>query len=592
MKQDKLLLASVFGPYGVTDEYAEAAGCQMELLNNQITRCQGIHSPRQSYWSFGLYMLAENISVPTTVLDFPDWDTFKKELEKGYTHIGISFIVPNILKVRRMTRYIRERYPEMKIILGGYGTVLTDLEKHVHYDAICDGEGVRWLRRYFNEDENAPINHPVLIGPAYERIYGYSAPPTGAILMPGLGCENACTFCITSHKFNKCYVALLETGAQIYAACERAEHDAHTTGFSVMDENFLKRPQRARELLTLMESHGKPYVFDLFSSAETVCTLGVDFLVRLGVRMVWIGVETRAGRHTKNEGIDMKALVRELQDNGIIVQASMMLFQEHHDPASIEKDIDWVVGLGSSLTQFMNYTPCPGTALYEKLESEKRLKTIPYRHLHGQGELAFDHPHFPNPKDHVRILRDAFRHKYLQDGPGVLNMARTLVMGVKHGWEAFRAREQAGLAWNAETMRYEPCAHPQKDRFMKRRLLTMGRMAARLRPALWAAWVYAPNMAARRKARDTMRLYREVLGPTRTADRMKALGLVVSGGLEWLRLQWNRLCGRESIVYQPPCRRIEYRPKAEARAAGLIEKLNAAVDTLPDAEACAASHTD
>ena len=54
MTRDKLLLCAVFGPYGVDDAYGEELGCQMELLDNQITRQQGIHSPRQSYWSFAL----------------------------------------------------------------------------------------------------------------------------------------------------------------------------------------------------------------------------------------------------------------------------------------------------------------------------------------------------------------------------------------------------------------------------------------------------------------------------------------------------------------------------------------------------------
>ena len=79
---NRLLLAAVFGPYGVKDEYAEALGMQMELLNNQITREQGVHSPRQSYWSFGLYLLAANIRVPTTVLDFPFLGGFYPRAEK------------------------------------------------------------------------------------------------------------------------------------------------------------------------------------------------------------------------------------------------------------------------------------------------------------------------------------------------------------------------------------------------------------------------------------------------------------------------------------------------------------------------------
>ena len=400
--------------------------------------------------------------------------------------------------------------------------------------------------------------------------------------MPGLGCENACSFCVTSHKFNKCYVPLLETGDQIFEACRKTEREKKTTGFSVMDENFLKRPERARDLLVAMEKHDKPYVFDLFSSAETIRKLGADFLQRLGVRMVWVGVESKSSAHTKNQGIDLKALISELQGKGIIVQASMILFQEHHDEKNIQEDIDWVIGLGSSLTQFMNYTPCPSTAIYDQLKAEGRLKPTEYRHIHGQSELVFEHPNFPKPADHVRILRDAFRRKYLKDGPGVVNMALTLIQGLKRGWEDYRAREQAGLAWNADTMRYEKSESPQPDRFMKRRLLMMARMAVGVRPTLWAAWVYAPNKAARAKTRQTMRLYTEVLGKATTADRLKSFGLVVTGGMELVRLRWNQLRGRESIVHQPPCRRTEYRMGTPIEAAGLLEKLASSLETLPE----------
>ena len=66
----RLLLCGVYKPYGVQDDTGEAL-CTMELLNNQVTREQGIHSPRSSNPSFGLYLLAENLNVPVTVLDFP-----------------------------------------------------------------------------------------------------------------------------------------------------------------------------------------------------------------------------------------------------------------------------------------------------------------------------------------------------------------------------------------------------------------------------------------------------------------------------------------------------------------------------------------
>ncbi|MDZ7695680.1 MAG: hypothetical protein U5R49_01715 [Deltaproteobacteria bacterium] len=76
----KLLLTSVFGPYGVDDEYGEKEN-KMELFHNQVTREQGIFSYRFNHGSQGLYFLAENIDMPTAVLDFPDFKRFKKELK-------------------------------------------------------------------------------------------------------------------------------------------------------------------------------------------------------------------------------------------------------------------------------------------------------------------------------------------------------------------------------------------------------------------------------------------------------------------------------------------------------------------------------
>lgn len=558
MTRNKLLLTAVFGPYGVKDEYGEELGCQMELLNNQITREQGVHSPRQSYWSFGLYMLAKNVSVETNVLDFPRWEHFTEELKKGYTHVGISFIVPNILKAKRMAEYVRANHPEMKIILGGYGAIIPDLDKMLPYDEVCRGDGVKWLREYFGDDVDSPIMHPVLIGPAYEYIYGYKGKPTGGVLMPGLGCENGCTFCITSHNFNKCYVPLLKNGMEVYKACETAEEKGGIRGFSVMDENFLKQTKRAMELLDEMEKNEKPYVFDLFSSAETIKRLGVDFLVRMGVHLIWIGVESKSNSHDKTRGIDMAALFKELQANGIIVQASTILFQNHHDRENIHDDIDWVIELESNLVQFMNYTPYPTTGLYRKYESEGKLKDVHYRHQHGQGQLVFEHPHFKDPAEHVEILRNAFRKKYKAHGPGVLNMAITSINGYEKVKKDYRDRKAAGLAWNPDTLRYEKSDKGGDDVFMKLRIRKMEKIAMNIRYVLWAAWVYAPNAQARRKASATIGRFSEVLGKPGLMVRLKSAALVVTGAIESVKIMANKLMGRESVIIQPPSKLTHY----------------------------------
>ncbi len=576
MTAPKLLLSAVFGPYGVTDDYGEALGCQMELLDNQITREQGVHSPRQSYWSFSLYLMAANLSVASTVLDFPTWDDFTEELKQGYTHVGISFIVPNVLKAQRMTRYIRANHPEITIILGGYGTIIPGLKDMVPHDERCGGEGVAWLRRYFGDDVDAPLIHPRIKGPAFQRVYGYSAPPRGAILLPGVGCENACTFCVTSHNFGRRYVPLLATGKALFDACVLAEETDGSRGFSIMDENFLKHPVRAQELLAEMEAHGKAYVFDIFSSAEVVKQFGVDFLVRLGVRMIWIGVETRDNPHAKLRGIDLHALFEELQAAGIVVNASLILFQDHHDPVTIQDDIEWVIGLGSNLTQFMNYIAYPTTSLHTRLEREGRLNDVHYRHHHGQGHLNFVHPNFPEDQQHIDILRGAFRQKYEEGGPGVLAMAHTAARGFENARRQVAEREQAGLAWNPETLGYEPTDGSAHDPFMALRLRKLERIAMNCRPVVLPALVYGPNAESRTRARDTAALYARALGRPTLALWVQSLMLVVLGGVELLRLRVARAQGQESIAMQPPCRREDFPARAQLTAAQPVTERQAA----------------
>lgn len=558
MRRNRLLLTAVFGPYGIKNRYAESLGMQMELLNNQITRMQGVHSPRQAYWTFPLYLLAENISVETTVLDFPSWRDFKKELARGYTHVGINFIVPNVLKAKRMAEYVRAHYPDTKIILGGYGTIIPDLQDYVPHDALCKGEGVRWLRAYFGEDTEAPVKHPALRSPAYAYLYGAKGRPSGAILMPGVGCENGCKFCITSHQFNKQYYSLLPTGEDMFNACAKIESELNERGFTILDENFLKQSRRAQDLLAVMTERGKPYVFDIFSSAEVIKKFGADFLVRLGVRMIWVGVESKHNDHDKTRGIDLKKLFAELQSKGISVNASTILFHDHHDRETIHEDINHVIGLGSDFIQFMNYTPLAGTQLYRELKAENRLKDIPYRHQHGAGELFFTHPHFNDRRDHVRYLRNAFRKKYLKDGPGVLNLAITAIRGYRSALEGHRKRQAEGMTWDQETLRYVKSANPAPDRFMELRLKMMKRIAENARPALVPAWVFAPNRRQRLKARLAMTMYREALGPADFKQRMISAVLVVTGAVEKVRILLSNIIGREGVVHQPHSRIERY----------------------------------
>lgn len=107
-----VLLTSVFGPYARDDDFGSRRVNPMELYHNQVTRVQGSFSLRMFHRSWGIMLIQQNISAPSTLLDFPTHETFTKELtDHHYDIVGISSIIVNIGKVREMCRIVRSLSP-------------------------------------------------------------------------------------------------------------------------------------------------------------------------------------------------------------------------------------------------------------------------------------------------------------------------------------------------------------------------------------------------------------------------------------------------------------------------------------------------
>lgn len=484
----KILLTSVFGPYGVDDDFGRKENV-MELFHNQITREQGLFSLRFNHQSFGLYFLAENIDVPTIVLDFPSKEKFIKEIKKGYDYIGISFILPNFIKAQYMADQIRQYAPKTKILLGGHGTSIPGIETLIENDHICRGEGVKWLRQLLGENTKKPIKHPIMESVFSKRILGMKLKTDAAVLIPGVGCKNGCRFCTTTHFFDKKYTPFFNTGKELFNVCRKIEKKLGYDEFFIMDENFLKVPQRAIELVELMEKHNKPYRFGIFSSAETIKQMGPKFLARLGVSFLWIGVESKHEIYEKNRGVDIKRMIQELRDHGISVLASGILFSEHHDQQTILDDIKFMVDLESDFVQFMGLGPLPGTALYNDYDEQGILrKDIPYEEWHGQHQIWFKHPHF-NLKESAGFLKNAFRYDFDEQGSSLLRMCDTVLRG------------------------YETVSK-YKDSFMQKRAKQLKCWAQHYRMMLQALHRFAHNDLVLNKTKKIIKRYDRELGPT------------------------------------------------------------------------------
>src|SRR5215475_7578646 len=447
----RVLLSSVFGPYAQDDQFGSRKINPMELYHNQVTREQGPFSLRMFHRSWGILMIQQNISAPTTVLDFPTREAFEAELTShSYDVIGISSIIVNVVKVREMCTMIRKLSPNSTIVIGGHVTAIPGIEKMIDADHIVRGEGVSWMRRYLGEDDAAPIRHPAIVSGLRTRIMGIALPErkgaTAATIIPSVGCPMGCNFCTTSAFFGGKgkFVNFFESGDELFEVMQQMENELKVNSFFVMDENFLLHRERALRLLERMKAAHKSWTMSVFASANAIRKYTMQELVELGVSWLWMGLESPQASYTKLNGTDTRQLTRELREHGIRVQGSTIIGLEHHTPDNIVAEIEHAVSHDTDFHQFMLYTPVPGTPLHRQMSEEGRmLPGVDYADVHGQFKFNFKHAAISRD-DSKRFLDWAFWRDYEANGPSLYRIARTLLAGWKRykDWPDTRVRQR------------------------------------------------------------------------------------------------------------------------------------------------------
>ena len=457
----RVLLTSVFGPYARDDEYGSRAINPMELYHNQVTRVQGVFSLRMFHRSWGLMLIQANISAPCMLLDFPSLDRFIDEITTTrYDIVGISGIMPNEGKVRKMCELIREHQPDATIVVGGHIANLPDLDQRIDADHIVQGEGIRWMRRFLSEDQSQPIHHPEIISGIGVRSMGHAlsdkSGDVAATVIPSVGCPKGCNFCSTSAMFGGKgkFVHFYETGDELFEIMCRLEKNLKVRSFFMMDENFLLHRKRALRLLDLMIEHDKPWALYVFSSADALRSYTTEQLVAMGISWLWMGLEGKNSQYSKLRNTDTHGLVRELQSHGIRILGSTIIGLEDHTPKNIDAVIDFAVSHDTEFHQFMLYMPIAGTPLYAEL-SEKGVmldeRECPLPDSHGQFKFNYRHPHITNGEETEFILR-AFQRDFEVNGPSICRITRTMLQGYQRYKDHPDRRIRERYAWEAREL--------------------------------------------------------------------------------------------------------------------------------------------
>jgi haloalkane dehalogenase len=433
--------------------------------------------------------------------------------------------------MKEMVALIRRYAPGSKIVLGGYGTVLDDDVLEPYSDFICREEGVAFFRRILGEPEiSMPYKHPLIVS----RLKVFSLPVPGGAgkVFAGLGCPNGCDFCCTSHFFKRKHIRLLPEGKDIYAVVERYLDMNPNLVFLIIDEDFLLNKKRAMAYRDCVVKGGKNLSTFAFASVKAISQYTVEEILEMGIDGLWIGYEGTRSGYAKQQGRPIEEILIELREHGIRVLASMIVGFDYQTEEVVAEELDGLMKLKPSLSQFMIYGPVPGTPFWNRIIKENLLHEVYIKdpelfYRRGDGfTTMMKHPTL-SPERIENIQRWCFEQDFQRLGPSIYRVLETRLLGyrkLKNSPNAF-LREKA-----------KNYAHELRNAY----------------PVFLAGILFGPNSSVRRWIRDLQRQVHTELGCPTLAERFKS-ALAVGAAL------WTGVTLKLHLFQHPRLLRTTYR---------------------------------
>jgi hypothetical protein len=483
--KNRLLMTTVFKPFGCRDRYDDLNGRHSitELHRGQVMVAQDVFPIVAEAFNYGSDLIALNLETPTTVLHFPSLEEFENELKKGYTHVGIHFIASTFEKAKIMSNLVREKFPDVKICFGGYGTTTPGAKKYC--DHLCTSEGVAFFRKLFNEPGKG---YEVPITKIRYKFLHFNLDP-GCIIPISVGCPNGCDFCTTSHHFHRRVHRFVKDGHHLLDRIREAHEKLGVNKVAIIAEDFILERDIIDVLIKEVPKLDFPLKLSGFASLKAISHYKPEDLVKAGVSSLWVGVESKNSHFEKASNFDAEQIINSLHDVGINVLCSYILGLDYHSESIIKDELKWFLSLQPDASQFLIYSPGWGTPLRERLEKEGRLlrmpEDIPYTHGDGFG-LIFTHNNF-SKKQLEELQYFCFRKDYEILGPSALRSMKTLLKGYKN-------------------------LKKSKDKYLRSRAALYRKELVGVIPLLLPILVFAPSKRVKAKVRKFKREVEEELG--------------------------------------------------------------------------------
>lgn len=438
----KILFASPCGPYPKLPIESDP----IDFFYYRNTYKQKMFQLRSFQSWHSLHFLAQNIAVPSVVLENATMRQFQKEIKKGdYEVLAIGFTVLLTKRVLEMVEWTKRYKPSIEVVLGGYGTAIfkesfttSDQLKSLS-DHICFGEGLGFLNTLISKKWGIPQKIKLVqdLLPAVSSFYRTRITIFKQIVVAsGLGCTYGCSFCATSSHFNKQYVSLFKGKQLVDVLQKQATQHPDIQSAIIYDEDFLANRSSVIEFMHHFEASGlnnRPFFLTIFASMKSILNYTIEELIRCGIGTIFIGVESLNEKVLGEEGLlkrkgDIEKLFAQLHEHGINTLGSLIVGWDSQTKAIMRDDANRFVAMNPTFYQIVPLHAIPGTQLWEKLKSENRIDSE--YHVENDGISDFNFNLKNTTRDEaLNVISSSYSALVNEGGPWPFRMFENLLNG-------------------------------------------------------------------------------------------------------------------------------------------------------------------
>ncbi len=339
-----------------------------------------------------LHFMAQNIAIPSVVLENPSEKIFQKEINSGdYDILSISFTILLTKRVFEMVEWVKQNHPSMEIILGGYGTAVfkesfetsDKLKQLVNH--ICYGEGTEFINSIIlkkwgieNNKEQKQNLLPAINSFFRTKIELFKQ----IIIVGGLGCVYGCSFCSTSSQFNKKHISLFTAKQLISNLIEQSEANPKIQSAIIYEEDFLLNRAYVLEFIKYYKDsklYKNNFLITVFASSKSIKKYSIQELLECGIGTIFIGVESfnedviSQEKLSKRNGENIRELFQKLHYHGINTLGSLIIGWDSQDEGIAKLDSQQFISLNPTFYQVVPLHIVPGTKLWDDMKKENRI---------------------------------------------------------------------------------------------------------------------------------------------------------------------------------------------------------------------------